>query len=54
MIDLKKIDEFDFVFINRPLKEVEEKEFSDFLRKRNSDTKTIQKRKVLIKSRIKN
>ncbi len=34
MIDFKKIDEKDFVFINKSLTEKEEKEFSDFLKSR--------------------
>jgi hypothetical protein len=34
MINLKKIDEKDFVFINKALNEKEDKEFSDFLRNR--------------------
>jgi len=33
MINLKKIDDKDFVFINKNLSEKEEKEFSDFLKK---------------------
>jgi hypothetical protein len=35
MKNLKKIDDFDFVFINKSLTEKEEKEFSDFLKNRN-------------------
>lgn len=34
MINLKKIDDKDFVFINKDLSEKEDKEFSDFLRNR--------------------
>lgn len=34
MIDFKKMDEKDFVFINKQLTEKEEKEFSDFLKSR--------------------
>ena len=34
MIDYKKIDYKDFVFDNKPLSEKEDKEFSDFLKKR--------------------
>jgi hypothetical protein len=30
----KKIDDFDFVFINKPLTDKEDKEFSDFLKTR--------------------
>jgi hypothetical protein len=42
MANFKKIDDKDFVFVNRPLTEKEEKEFSDFLinRKRGSKRRT--------------
>jgi hypothetical protein len=36
MINLKKIDEKDFVFINKALNDKEDKEFSDFLRNRKN------------------
>ena len=36
MIDLKKIDDKDFVFVNKPLSAKEEKEFSDFLKERKT------------------
>jgi len=36
MINLKKIDDKDFVFINKALNEKEDKAFSDFLRTRKS------------------
>jgi len=39
MANFKKIDDKDFVFVNKPLTEKEEKEFSDFLKKRKSGTK---------------
>ncbi len=39
MINFKKMDEKDFVFINKPLSEKEEKEFSEFLKNRKSVTK---------------
>jgi hypothetical protein len=32
MIDFKKMDEKDFVFVNKPLSVKEEKEFSEFLK----------------------
>jgi hypothetical protein len=35
----KKIDDFDFVFINKPLTEKEDKEFSDFLKTRRTKLK---------------
>ena len=34
MKNFKKIDDFDFVFINKSLSEKEDKEFSDFLKER--------------------
>ena len=34
MANFKKMDEQDFVFVNKPLTQKEEKEFSDFLKKR--------------------
>jgi len=50
MINFKKMDDKDFVFINRPLSEKEEKEFSDFLKLRKTKTRrtsTTKKEKVL-------
>ena len=35
MINFKKMDDEDFVFINKPVDKNEEKEFSDFLKNRN-------------------
>jgi DNA-directed RNA polymerase sigma subunit (sigma70/sigma32) len=35
MVNIKKIDEKDMVFLNKPLSDKEEKEFSDFLKSRN-------------------
>lgn len=34
MIDFKKMDDKDFVFVNKHLSEKEDKAFSDFLKKR--------------------
>ena len=34
MINFKKMDEKDFVFVNKPLSAKEEKEFSEFLKSR--------------------
>lgn len=46
MINLKKIDDIDFVFISKTLTEKEEKDFSDFLKKRKSRTlRTKDKKK---------
>lgn len=36
MINFKKMDEKDFVFVNKPLSETEEKEFSEFLKARKT------------------
>jgi hypothetical protein len=36
MINFKKMDDKDFVFINKNLSEKDDKEFSDFLKKRKS------------------
>ena len=43
MANFKKIDDFECVFVNKPLSEKEEKEFSDFLN--NRKTKVTSKRK---------
>ena len=40
MVNFKKIDEQDFVFVNKPLTSKEEKEFSNFLKERKSRVKT--------------
>lgn len=45
MVNFKKMDEKDFVFISKPLTKEEEKEFSDFLK--------TQKLKAKIKSSLK-
>ena len=50
MINFKKMDDKDFVFINKPLNGKEEKEFSDFLKLRKVKTRQrslIKKEKVL-------
>ncbi len=50
MINFKKMDEKDFVFINKPLSEKEEKEFSEFLKNRKSlNRHTIKRRKNIHK-----
>ncbi len=43
MANFKKIDDLEFVFVNKPLSEKDEKEFSDFLK--NRKTKSIPKSK---------
>ena len=50
MIDFKNMDEKDFVFVNKPLSDKEEKEFSEFLKARKTKarrTKDTKKAKVL-------
>ncbi len=50
MINFKKMDDKDFVFVNKPLSDKEEKEFSDFLKSRKTKarrTSTTKKAKVL-------
>jgi hypothetical protein len=50
MINFKKMDDKDFVFINKPLSEKEEKAFSDFLKLRKRKvrrTSTSKKDKIL-------
>ncbi|MEO8109165.1 MAG: hypothetical protein ABI594_03990 [Ginsengibacter sp.] len=50
MINFKKMDDKDFVFVNKPLNKKEEKEFSDFLKsrkKRRRQTRATKKEKVL-------
>jgi len=39
MINFKKMDEKDFVFVNKPLSEKEEKEFSEFLKSRKAKSR---------------
>ena len=50
MIDFKKMDDKDFVFINKPLSDNDDKSFSDFLKNRKAKslrTKSKKKRKEL-------
>ena len=50
MINFKKMDEKDFVFINKTLSEKEENEFSDFLKSRKQKGRKMnitKKMKVL-------
>ncbi|MEN9684489.1 MAG: hypothetical protein RLZZ28_275 [Bacteroidota bacterium] len=42
MINFKKMDDKDFVFVNKPLSDKEEKEFSDFLKSRKAKTRRAQ------------
>jgi hypothetical protein len=41
MVNFKKIDDKDLVFVNKPLSEKEEKEFSDFLKTRKARQKQV-------------
>lgn len=45
MIDFKKMDDKDFVFVNKPLSDKEEKSFSDFLKSRKTKAKKIRETK---------
>jgi hypothetical protein len=50
MINFKKIDDKDFVFVSKPLSDKEEKEFSAFLKARKTKmkkTRTTKKTKSL-------
>jgi hypothetical protein len=49
MINFKKIDDKDFIFINKGLSEKEDKAFSDFLK--NRKTKTIPAKKLKVVSK---
>ena len=42
MVNIKKIDEQDLVFVNKTLTVKEDKEFSDFLKERKSKLKAKQ------------
>jgi hypothetical protein len=43
MIDFKKMDDKDFVFISKPTSDKEDKAFSDFLRARKQKKMRIKK-----------
>lgn len=47
MVNFKKIDEHDFVFINKTLNEKEDKEFSDFLKERRANMKLKRKMRTV-------
>lgn len=42
MIDYKRMDEKDFVFLNRPLNEKEERDFSEFLQSRKKKARLLR------------
>jgi hypothetical protein len=46
MIDFKKMDDKDFVFINEPLDDKDDKAFSNFLKNRKSKTLRTKGRKI--------
>lgn len=46
MSNLKKIDDKDFVFVNKPLSEKAEKEFSDFLKAQKVSDSANKRQKV--------
>lgn len=46
MVNFKKIDEKDFVFINRPLMKKEDEAFSDFLKNRKKKQNKEQRPKL--------
>jgi hypothetical protein len=53
MANFKKMDEHDFVFVNKPLTQKEEKEFSNFLKARKSvkakrALRTVSRKKVVV------
>ena len=48
MTNFKKIDDYDFVFVNKPLSEEENKAFSNFLAERKLKAKTKPKRKFVL------
>ena len=50
MIDFKKMDDKDFVFVNKPLSDKDDKAFSDFLKNhkaKSQRTKPLKKAKKL-------
>jgi hypothetical protein len=46
MINIKKIDDHDLVFVNKPFNEKEEQEFSKFLQTRKAKSPVMKKRKL--------
>ncbi len=49
MANFKKMDDHDFVFVNKPPTEKEEKEFSDFLKNRKSKPRAKRNSRTTIK-----
>jgi hypothetical protein len=52
MANFKKMDDHDFVFVNKPLTVKEEKEFSDFLKSRKARTKSRRNTQVKTRTKI--
>ena len=46
MANFKKMDDHDFVFVNKPLTPKEEKEFSEFLKNRKTKAKAKRNSKT--------
>ena len=47
MVNFKKMDDHDFIFVNKSLTTKEEKEFSTFLKERKSRTKTKKNLRIV-------
>jgi len=52
MANFKKMDDHDFVFVNKPLTAKEEKEFSDYLKSRKSKIKTKRNSRTAVGPKI--
>ena len=52
MANFKKMDDHDFVFVNKPMTVTEEKEFGDFLKSRKSKTKSKRNTRTKIRTKI--
>jgi hypothetical protein len=52
MANFKKMDDHDFVFVNKPLTQKEEKEFSDFLKARKSRVKAKRTLRTVSRTRV--
>ena len=46
MVNFKKMDEKDFIFVNRPTNKKEDEAFSEFLKNRKAKTKARTKSKA--------
>ncbi len=51
MANFKKMDDHDFVFVNKPLTAKEEKEFSNFLKERKSRVKAKRQLQKVIRTK---